>query len=856
MAAITYYWVGGAGTWDNTSATNWAASSGGAGGAGVPDYLDYVIFDSASNSATYQVTIGTTAAARDVTAAGPLTGTLTFAFGTTGAILMFGQWQNNATGVAFTGSGSINWITSISCGIDTNGVSLASVAITFYDIFLAAADLTLLSNLTTTGSVTIDSGAFNTNGKTLSCNTLNSTGGLTRTINLGTSAITFTGTATVVNFLAATNLTFNAGTSTITCSGTNAALRASGQTFYIVNFTSLAQGITTIQGSNTFFNITQSSRSAAGQRQIIVDGYNTITGTLTLQTLGTPDATKRVFVQSDVIGTMRTLNAAALAGMSDVDFRDIGGAGAASWTGIRIGDCLGNSGITFTTGVNKYWGLATGGNWNSTAWSTAPVLTITASCSLMVLTTTGTPALVVGMTVFSSTGVSLGTITGGSGSTWAVSIGGTYTSQTMKAVTLDANNFPLAQDTVNIELKDIVSASTITFNVTYQIPTIVCTRTLGSNTLTIACTVTESMYGNWTLCNGLTFIGTATWSFVGQGLTQTITSNSIPFSQSFTVNSFNGTVSLADAFTTGSTSTLTLTSGTLDLNSLTLTTGIYSGSGTLARSLLSYGVPITITGSSTLGNTLNVVSVGTSTNFTVDVRPTFNLTSSPVATAGTRNVTFGGTNTTTYPNINVTNGSDTVTSSGTSTFNNFTFQAGFTGTFGNAIRNIYGNLTMHSGMATPSSGALLTSFIGVGSQTITTGGLTLDFPITFNEVGGVWAMQDALTLGSTRALTMINGTLQLKSGTTNTVGSFTTSGTNQKFLQATIPGSQATISDASGTNSVSYLTIKDIAATGGAIFQAYTTNSNINSGNNTGWDFIFQVGRTIYTRRKNKRYLY
>jgi hypothetical protein len=84
---------------------------------------------------------------------------------------------------------------------------------------------------------------------------------------------------------------------------------------------------------------------------------------------------------------------------------------------------------------------------------------------------------------------------------------------------------------------------------------------------------------------------------------------------------------------------------------------------------------------------------------------------------------------------------------------------------------------------------------------------------------------------------MTNGTLQLKSGTTNTVGSFTTSGTTQKFLQATTNGSRATLSQASGTVSASYLTIKDSAATGGATFIASTTNSNVDSGNNTGWNF-------------------
>jgi hypothetical protein len=123
-----------------------------------------------------------------------------------------------------------------------------------------------------------------------------------------------------------------------------------------------------------------------------------------------------------------------------------------------------------------------------------------------------------------------------------------------------------------------------------------------------------------------------------------------------------------------------------------------------------------------------------------------------------------------------------------------------------------------------------------GTQTITSAGKTIDITVTIDGVGGTVSLQDALTLGSTRALTMTNGTLQLKAGTTSTVGSFATSGTNQKYLSSTVTGSQATISDASGTNAVNYLTIQDSNATGGAFWNA-TASTNVNVGNNLGWDF-------------------
>jgi hypothetical protein len=123
-----------------------------------------------------------------------------------------------------------------------------------------------------------------------------------------------------------------------------------------------------------------------------------------------------------------------------------------------------------------------------------------------------------------------------------------------------------------------------------------------------------------------------------------------------------------------------------------------------------------------------------------------------------------------------------------------------------------------------------------GTKTITSAGQTMDFPLTISGLGGTFSCSDALTLGSTQPLTMTNGTLQLKSGTTSTVGSFVTTGTTQKFLTSTNSTFQAQISDASGVNAVTYLTIQDNYATGGATWDA-TDSTNVDAGNNFGWSF-------------------
>jgi len=127
-------------------------------------------------------------------------------------------------------------------------------------------------------------------------------------------------------------------------------------------------------------------------------------------------------------------------------------------------------------------------------------------------------------------------------------------------------------------------------------------------------------------------------------------------------------------------------------------------------------------------------------------------------------------------------------------------------------------------------------------------------PVNFDGIGGIWEIVSSPVVSD--AVTLTNGTLKIQNGTTLTVDSFVTSGTNQKFLSSTSPGLQATISAASGTNSVSYLTIQDSNATGGAEWDAYTGNFNVNAGNNTGWNFSQFGNKYIYTRRKLKRIIF
>lgn len=349
-----------------------------------------------------------------------------------------------------------------------------------------------------------------------------------------------------------------------------------------------------------------------------------------------------------------------------------------------------------------------------------------------------------------------------------------------------------------------------------------------NGTLTaIGCT----FYGNLTLSSGIT-MGTNNnpYTFAATSGTQTITGAGKTINQPITQNNPGAVLELQDNLTMAAGRTFTLTAGTLDLTgnsgNWTLSSGLFASSNSNTR-VIRFGTGnITVTGSGTVWNT------GTLTGLTYTGTPTVNVSNNS-ATATT--VTTGAWPESTSLNFNYTVGTYTLTDTN-AVYKNVNF-TGFTGTVGNAARTIYGNLIIAAG-STLTAGANATTFAATsGTQQITTNGITLDFPLTFNGIGGTFAFQDALTQGSTRAFTITNGTLQLKNGVTSTVGAFATSGTNQKFLQSTSAGNQATISQASGTVNVSYLTIQDSNATGGATWNAYTNQQNIDAGNNDGWDF-------------------
>jgi hypothetical protein len=730
------YWVGGTGTWDGTSTANWSATSGGASGASVPTAADNVFFNANSNVGTgaFTVTMATSPrVCNDFTASG-LDGTMTLA-GTSIGLTVSGSLTFQATNFTrtYTGTTTFN-ATTTGKTVTTNGVSLSTV--TFDGV---GGGWTLGSALNLgTSTLSLINGTFDTSvsNYAITASTFSSSNSNARTINLNASTITLSSNGTAWSMATSTNATLNAGTSTINLSsGTGPTFAGGGLTYYDVAFTSTAQGSDVITGANTFNNLSVTGRTTIGITTLTISANQTINGTFTVSA-GTA-AAYRTFITSDTIGTPRTLTCAAES-LTDVDFRDIIASGAGSpFTGTRLGDCKGNSNITFDAAKTVYYRSTLGANWGTSA----------------------------------------------SGA-WSATSGGA----------LDATMFPLAQDTAIFPAATYPSSgTTVNINASYNIGTIdMSLRT--SNTMTLGIlSNTPIIHGNWICGTGVTNASNVSGSYTFAGrTTQQITSAGVPFAQAITINSPSGSVTLQDAMTTPTalTGATTLTQGTLDLQSYTLSTGNFSSTNSNTRTIAFGTGNITCTGTGTVWTT------ATTTGLTTTGTQVVNVTSTG-STAIT--VSTGQLSETNSISFNFTGGTYVLTIffgvSTTARNVNFTGFAGTLGSTGTGI--IYGNLTLSTGMTlTPVVNAM--TFAGTsGIQQITTNGKTIDFPLNFNGVGGTFRLEDALTMGSTRAASIANGTLNLN-GKTLTVGTRFSTSTGTKNL--TFNGGTLVCPDANTTS--------------------------------------------------------
>jgi len=339
------YWILGTGTWDSTTTTNWSASSGGAGGASVPTASDNVFFDANSNVGVTAFTVTMANSPRvcnDFTASG-LDGAMTLA-GLGIALTVSGSLTFQATNFTrtYTGRTTFN-ATTTGKTITTNGASLVQVAING-----VGGKWTLGSALNSTSIVFLQNGTLDLNGLTL-------TTGIQFQTALGTKNLTFNGatlvctaaTTTAFNNLNPTNFTTTAGTGVGTISMTAATAKTfvGGGSTFNCTLNQGDAGALSIEGSNTFSNITNTYKSNGATSILFTAGT-----TSTFTDWNASGESTRLLTIGSVTAASHTLSKAS--GTVSSDFLSISrstATGGAGWyAGANSTNGGNNSGWIFT----------------------------------------------------------------------------------------------------------------------------------------------------------------------------------------------------------------------------------------------------------------------------------------------------------------------------------------------------------------------------------------------------------------------------------------------------------------------------------------------------------------------------
>jgi hypothetical protein len=336
-------------TGNSADTSVWSYTSGGATGAPVPTLDDQVICDANSlTGASGNLTISANFACGGWIDTG-LTKVLTKT-STAYTFSCYGSMTLHATNSrwAFT---SLAYMYQKGTGtITTNGNTFLVWNRWFIDgvgITVTNADAMNLGET----AIFHANGTWNTNGKAITVNNSYRTAAGTKTLTLGSSIFTALGWNNVV--ISGTTINYDTSTVIIYRAGVNGYIEGNNGTFYNLTIT----GITSITAK--------------------CDIYSGCTVNNLLTITGANATSQRILVQSNTIGTPRTITIATGAPtpvLTNVDFQDIHlhntDADPLNLSArTDIGDCGGNTGITFPAGTTQTWNGTTGSVSNAAKWT-------------------------------------------------------------------------------------------------------------------------------------------------------------------------------------------------------------------------------------------------------------------------------------------------------------------------------------------------------------------------------------------------------------------------------------------------------------------------------------------------------
>lgn len=286
------------------------------------------------------------------------------------------------------------------------------------------------------------------------------------------------------------------------------------------------------------------------------------------------------------------------------------------------------------------------------------------------------------------------------------------------------------------------------------------------------------------------------------------------------------------------TGTATLTLGAWSFASFTFICQLFSSVNTNTRSIAFGTGKMQVT-----GNAATVWGMNDPTGSTFTGTRTVEFTYS--GSTGTRIFNHGtsgpGASEANSADFYITAGSDICNLSNCRTLDT----TGFSGSLSNTrAHEIYGSVVF-SATTTVTAGTNGMSLMSGTSRTITTNGITLDIPLTFDGTGGTWALQDNLTQGSTRTTTHTRGTLDLN-GKTLTVGTLAGSNANTRTLAFGTGGS--ILVKGSGASAFTYATSTNLTITGTGTVSLDSSAAKTFAGGSKTWPItLTQAGTGALT---------
>lgn len=357
------YWVGGAGTWNTTSTTNWSDTSGGIGGASVPTSADDVYFD-VNSGIPLTVTIGSAVSCGSFNM---LAGSISFSGSLT--ITFYGDFFINNGGAAFTSYTGI-WTGAAQSGtrtIATNGSTIGRMSLAAASTAGYVLGSAINNSYASSDAFRLASGNFDTAGYTMSGGGVTFAVGATNSLYLRNSSIS--GTYGVTQTVNATGFV-DPGTSNVTCgTSNNSTFGGTNSRWYNVTVRVQDTGSTWSGPITILSNLVLNKVSTAGTSVFPLTGNLTVDGTLSM--INAASATMRVAFTSSASPTRRTISVGAFSGSLMMGFADIQAAGTATWNSTSFSDYGNNAGITFRTGVTVYV-ASTGTMVSSAMWALTP----------------------------------------------------------------------------------------------------------------------------------------------------------------------------------------------------------------------------------------------------------------------------------------------------------------------------------------------------------------------------------------------------------------------------------------------------------------------------------------------------